>query len=258
MKKTTLILSLLPVLLVTAAVYDERQIPQPRGAVNDFADVISAEYEQRIEQLCIQVWQKTQVAIVVATFPTIGDEDYREAANRVYEKWGIGGKGEDKGVLIFNVVDQRKVHIETGYGVEGFLNDARVGDIFRDYIRPRLAEGDYGGGFYAGVQRIAAYVAAEYDVDFGEEVTSVRRSSRSEEGDNAWVIFIIILLIILFRGRGRSGPGSRGGSPFWGPIIMGPPRGGGFGGGFSGGGFGGGFGGFGGGMSGGGGAGGGY
>ncbi|MDZ7371833.1 MAG: TPM domain-containing protein [candidate division KSB1 bacterium] len=237
----------------------EWKIPSPKGAVNDFADVIPPADEQRIEELCIRVWNKARVAIVVATFPTIGDQDYREAANRVYEKWGIGSKGENRGVLIFNVVDQRKVWIETGYGVEGFLNDARVGDIFRQEMRPRLAQGDYGGAFYAAVNRIAAYVAAEYQIDLGDDVQP-EPSTRLVNDDLPPFWFILVLLFFIFlssRSRKKRGPRHRDDFPFGGPFIFGPH--GGFGGGFGkGGGFGGGFGGFGGGLSGGGGAGGGY
>jgi uncharacterized protein len=263
MKKINTCLNCLAVLLLTAmpVAIAEWQIPLPRDmAVNDFAGVIDAGDAQQIELLCRNVWEKTHVAIVVATFQTIGDEDYRDAANRLYEKWGIGDKQENRGILIFNVVDQRKVQIETGYGVEGFLNDARVGDIYRQDIQPRLAQGDYGGGFYAGVQQLAAVIAVEYHVDLGQPIARSRQRSTESEGGGGFLIMVLIFILLsIFRGRrGGREPGSRGGFPFWGPFIMGPPRGGGFGGGFGGGGFGGGFGGFGGGMSGGGGAGGGY
>lgn len=250
------------VLILTTAAAGEWRIPPPRGAVNDFANVISAADAAQIESLCRTVWDSARVAIVVATFASIGAEDYRDAANRLYERWGIGAREENRGILIFNVVDQRKVWIETGYGVEEFLNDARVGDVYRQYIQPRLARGDYGGGFLAGVQRLADYIAAEYNVDF--DLDTVPAGPESEEsqsnGNFVFWIFFVIVLIVIFLGRNQGRRRGSGGFPTWGPIIMGPSRGG-FGGGFgrrSSGGFGGGFGGFGGGLSGGGGAGGGY
>jgi len=67
-------------------------------------------------------------------------------ANELYEKWGIGKKGEDKGVLIFLVLDQRKVRIETGYGVEGILPDGLVGNILDEQVTPLLKQGQYSEG----------------------------------------------------------------------------------------------------------------
>lgn len=240
--------------------FGQYSIPQSNGRpVNDFADVISASYERQIEALAVEVFNKTKVAIVVVTMPTIGDDEYSDYANRLFETWGIGTRGLNRGILIFNVVDQRKVQIETGYGVEGFLNDARVGDIYRQAIRPHLAQGDYGGGFLAGVQAISAIVAAEFKVSIsGSQAVhhqpKTQRRTRGGAGGGLCTIIALVIFFSLFRGRGIL--------PwlFLGSFLGGGRghSGGGFGGGFGGGGFGGGFGGFGGGMSGGGGAGGGY
>jgi len=244
----------------------QTSFPQRRGAVNDFANVIPANYQQEIESLAIEVFNKTGVAIVVCTMPTIGDEDYLDYANKLYSHWGIGRKGEDKGVLILNVIDIRKIKIETGYGVEGFINDARAGDIIRTVIAPRLREEDFGGGLLAGVQTIAGLVGKEYGVQFSGGTREMQRSRRSRDNDGfspfggLCPIIGFIILMILTRGRilpwlllGGMLGGGGGRRDHWGGGF-----GGGFGGGGSGGGFGGGFGGFGGGSSGGGGAGGGY
>lgn len=273
MKKDLLFILLAWTLLWSAYASAEWRIPASRDmAVNDFANVIPADDEDRIETLCRTVWDRAGVAIVVATFNSIGDEDYQTAANRLYEAWGIGAKEKDRGILVFTVVDQRKVWIETGYGVEGFLNDARVGDIYRNDIRPNLARGDYGAGFYAGVQRLASYIGAEYNVDFDLDLPTNRSEPsdsliRNNQGILIWFLMLMFIILLGRHRRGQRGHRNSGGFPVLGPFIFGPPRGGfgggfgrggGFGGGFGGGGGGGGFGGFGGGSSGGGGAGGGY
>ena len=78
---------------------------------------------------------------------TIGEnEEYNLYANGLYKAWGIGKKGEDKGVLIFLTVKERKIRIETGYGVEGILPDGLVGEILDKYVVPFLKEGNYGKG----------------------------------------------------------------------------------------------------------------
>ncbi|MBN1466927.1 TPM domain-containing protein, partial [candidate division KSB1 bacterium] len=180
MKTATLSKSIIFLLaLVVLSPAAETTFPQPRGAVNDFANVISADYERKMEALCISIWDQAQVAVVVATFATIGDQDYREAANRLYGQWGIGGQKEDKGLLIFNVVDQRKIWIETGYGVEGFINDARAGDVYRDVMQPLLRAGDYDNAFWQGVQAFAGLIEKEYDIDLALEQPAQRASGRS-------------------------------------------------------------------------------
>jgi uncharacterized protein len=238
--------------------------PQKRGAVNDFAGVIPLESAQQIEALAIEVFNKTGVAIVVCTMPSIGDADYQQYANELYSYWGIGVKGQDRGVLILNVVDIRKLKIETGYGVEGFIPDAVAGDIIRQHLAPHLRAGDYGGGFLAAAQAIAGLAGKEYNVSFDGSIET-RPSSRQSTKSSPLRTMLIIIAILVMMISGRRG----GGLPW---LILGSllgssgggrdDHGGGFGGGSWGGGFGGGggggFGGFGGGSSGGGGAGGSY
>ncbi len=261
MKKVTSIVLL--IFIITAPLFAEFNFPQKRGAVNDFADIISPSAEQKIEALAIEVFNKTHVAIVCVTMKTIGDEDYNDYANRLYENWGIGVKGEDKGILIFNVVDQRKVRIEVGYGVEGFIPDALAGDVWRDVMLPHFRNNDIDGGFIAGVSSFAALIAKEYNVSFtGTEYHPSQKLQRKSSGKRSNPFCTLIGLIILFSilGGGRRGGGGMIPWLILGSMMnSGRSSGGGFGGGFGGGGsFGGGFGGFGGGMSGGGGAGGGY
>jgi uncharacterized protein len=259
MRKTIFLLcllSLLPLQLLRA-----EKFPQRRGAVNDFAEVIPEEEEARIEALAIEVWEKAGVAIVVCTMPTIGDAEYQSYANELYSAWGIGKKGEDKGLLIFNVTDIRKIWIETGYGVEGFINDARAGDVYRTYLVPNFQRGDFGRGFLEAVQAFAGMVGQEYGITFDGSTIAPRQNSGSGGGGGDLLVFVIIVIIfvlIVTKNYFRPGWGSGGG---WSSGNRGGGwSSGGWGGGFGGGGGGGGggFGGFGGGSSGGGGAGGGY
>ncbi len=133
--------------------------PKPTGAVNDFAGVIPAQYKSRMENLAREVLEKTGTAIVVATVETIGDNDPNDYANRLYQAWGIGKKGEDKGVLIFLAVKERRVRIETGYGVEGILPDGLAGEILDRYAIPYFREGDYGRGFSETMAAVSSVVA---------------------------------------------------------------------------------------------------
>jgi uncharacterized protein len=118
--------------------------PKPKGLVNDFANVISPQYEQKLTQLTGELLKKTEVPVVVVTMPDIGGEDYNEYANRLYEAWGIGRKGDDRGVLVFVTLKERKMRIETGYGLEGIIPDGLAGEIRDKYMIPYLKQDRFG------------------------------------------------------------------------------------------------------------------
>lgn len=229
------------------------KFPRPEGPVNDFAEVISPEYEAQMNQLAHALWEQTNTAVVVATFRDLGGETPRIFANKLYEAWGIGTKGEDKGVLILVALKERQVTFETGYGVEGILPDAKVGGILDQYVVPALRRDKYGEGLLSGMAAVAQVVAqdagVQLDLDRYAPRSAAQPKARGVIGLLPLLFFLFIIFGLLGRGRGR------GLFPFFFlPLIfMGGGRGmgGGFGGGF--GGFSGGFGGFGGGMSGGGG-----
>jgi uncharacterized protein len=245
------ILSLLVVallmLLTTGNVFAADKYPAPRGAVNDFANVIDAENAAKIDALAREVLEKTGTAVVVATVETIGEnEDYTMYANGLYQAWGIGKKGEDKGVLIFLTVKERKIRIETGYGVEGILPDGLVGEILDKYVVPFLKEGNYGKGLYNAMYACSAYIAKDANVQLTGSPAPYRPHNRAQQkGVNVFglIFFFIAAVLLLGTRKGREM------LPWILLLFLSGGRGGG------GGGFGGGFGGFGGGMSGGGGAG---
>jgi len=240
-------LILLSLLLVPSqAVWGGVDFPKPTGLVNDFAGLIPQGDRQRMEILTKEVLQKTGTSLVVVTMETIGDADVPTYVNQLYQTWGIGKKGEDKGVLIFLALKERRIRIETGYGVEGILPDGRVGEILDTYVVPFLKEGQYGKGLYNALAAVSDVIAKDANVELTGELKVYRPPRRRVRRIGLFPLFIIIFILFSFLRRGR-----RGILPL---LILSSMGGrGGFGGGF--GGFGGGFGGFGGGMSGGGGAG---
>ncbi|MCP4681962.1 MAG: TPM domain-containing protein [Desulfobacterales bacterium] len=225
--------------------------PNPKGLVNDFADVIPNAHEQRIRAVAAELLQKTQIPVIVVTMPDIGGEEYNDYANRLYSAWGIGKKGQDEGVLIFVTIKERKMRIETGYGVEGMLPDGLVGEIRDQYMLPYLKQNKFGEGILNGTMAVAQTIAKASGVKLTGEMP-VKQIKRKRSGLSFLPLILIIAAFMLISRR-------RGGSWMILPLLlMGGGRGfgSGFGGGF--GGFSGGFGGFGGGMSGGGGVGGGF
>lgn len=237
-------------LFAASALAASATFPKPTGAVNDFAGVISAQYARPMENLAREVLEKTGTSIVVATVQTIGDNDPNDYANRLYQAWGIGKKGEDRGILIFLAVKERRIRIETGYGVEGILPDGLVGEILDRHAVPWLKKGDYGQGMAEGMAAVSAIVAKAAGVTLTGAQPPKRGKASTERGIGIGKTLLLVLAALFLLGtrQGRamlpwllllltnSGGGRRGGGGF-----------GGFGGG--------GFGGFGGGSSGGGGAG---
>jgi uncharacterized protein len=250
-----ILLTILTVLFSSGPSPAQDAFPSSRGAVNDFAGVISAADSARMEALSREVLEKTGASVVVATFPSIGDQDLSEYANRLYSFWGIGKKGEDRGVLIVLALQERKIRIETGYGVEGILPDGRVGEILDQKVIPYLKKGEYSPGLVSAVTAVSGVLAEEAGVTLtGRPETrqpAVRQVGQRSRGAGLLILLLPILLLLLGTRRGREML----------PLILmmllsGSGRRGGGGGDFDGfGGFGGGFGGFGGGSSGGGGAG---
>lgn len=225
--------------------------PNPIGAVNDFAQVISAQHKSGMEILAREVLEKTGTAIVVATVETIGDNTPSDYANRLYQVWGVGKKGEDKGVLIFLAVKERQIRIETGYGVEGILPDGLVGEILDRHAIPRFKEGDYGRGFAETMAAVSFIVAKAAGVTLTGVPPPENRPVRTERGLGIFQLLLLIAAAFFLFGT----PQGRAILPWLLVLMMsggggGRRSGGGFGG-FGGGGFGG----FGGGSSGGGGAG---
>lgn len=249
---------LLLALVATRAVAAPAPLPTPVGLVSDFAGVLDAGTEARLTSRIQELKQKTGSEIAVVTLRTTQPDPVPERAVRLAEAWKPGDPAKDNGVLFLIAVEDRELFIATGYGIEGALPDGLVGEIRDRTIVPRFRTGDLAGGIEAGVDRMAAIIAREYQVDLtgspSPEAPAPRRFTTAD-----LVILAIILLIIFgpyFFG-GNDGPPGIGGRRRRRSWDVGPPMWGGtFGGGGFGGSGGGGFGGFGGGSFGGGGAGG--
>lgn len=146
-------------------------LPAPTGYVDDFAGVLSADTRQGLEQLCTEVDQQAHAQIAVVTVKSIDpDKDgttptIEEFATALEDKWKVGAKGTDRGVLLILVVSPAPPHgrIEVGYGLEGVLNDAKVGDIGRA-MKPMLVSGDFDQGISLGVHDLAQDIAADAGV----------------------------------------------------------------------------------------------
>ena len=228
--------------------------PNPPSLVVDNANVFASQDRQALERKLVALDDSTSNQICVVTVPSMNGEVIEEVANKTFRDWGIGNKKTNNGILILVAVNDRKIRIEVGYGLEGAVPDVTANDIINNDIKPAFKQGNYLGGINAAVDDLSKAAVGEY------KVKRERQKSSGGGGSNILGIIIIIIVIIIISSRG--GRGGRGGGGGWiAPILFNSGGFGGFGGGNSGGGFGGfggdsggGFGGFGGGSSGGGGA----
>lgn len=228
---------------------------KPNTLVNDYANVLSAEQKQMLENKLVAFNDSSSTQIAIAILKSVGDYDINEYAVELGRKWGVGQSGKNNGIMIVVAVGDRKISIQTGYGVEGALPDIYAKRIIDNDIKPNFKAGNYYAGLDAGTTSIIKYTKGEYKND-GPQASS---SKKGGIGSIAIVIFIVVIIIIIIRkggGGGGSVIGGRGASNalFWGMLFgSSGGRGGnsGWGGGSSGGG---GFGGFGGGSFGGGGS----
>lgn len=208
-------------------------LPVPTSYVNDFAHILSAEGAQKIESLCLQVQRKADAQLFVVTIKTLDDGMSKEEfTSQLVEKWKAGKKGVDRESIFLYVQSPRGTRIETGYGLEGILNDAKVGAIL-DRANPILKAGDYDNGLYVGISDLASVIAADKGVTLDAPVHTYRYAPQQRQQQRGlglgqillaigFVVLIVILvktgnlgwaiyLIISLMGGGGGGGGGRGG-----------------------------------------------
>jgi uncharacterized protein len=227
--------------------------PSPPRLVNDLADMLTAEEEAALEQKLTNYSDTTSTQIAVVTLTSIGGYDINQYGAELGEKWGIGTGKYDNGLIILVAKNERKVAIQTGYGLEEYVPDALAKRITERTLKPAFAKGEFYQGLDRGTSLIIDLASGAYQIDPSE-----MESGEERKGPSIFFIIIIaIIVVILLSKRGGGGGGGRRGysRTFGGPVII-PGGFGSFrsGGGVFGGGGGGGFGGFGGGSFGGGGA----
>lgn len=239
--------------------------PNPPRLVNDFAEILSIGQKRSLESKLVAYNDSTSTQITLVTVKSLGGEEASFFAFQLGEKWGVGQKDEDNGIIILIAPNERKTFIATGYGAEGALPDAYAKRIVEDVMLPEFKKGDYFGGINKAIVSIKQYLRGEFTTVQISESTKAHPLIPLLIMLAVFIFFVILFSYIASKQKSDgyiySGKGVKPfNGPQWGGNTYGGNRGGfgggssgGFGGGSSGGG---GFGGFGGGSFGGGGAGG--
>jgi uncharacterized protein len=237
---------------VSGAVWDEK----PIGAINDFADILSQDTKNSLTTVCGSLFKKTGIALVVVTTETLEGRPIEDVATGLFEKWGIGKKGTDEGILVLLAVQERSIRIETGYGSEGYITDVQSKRIIQNAANRYLSNNQWEPGVLSVVRDLIELSAQAHAIpldeigNFNAPIRSVQAFRSFKLNGFSIVLFAVLFLFLIGTRMGRT--------ILWALIISSlfsgnrsGHYGSGFGGGFGGSG---GFGGFGGGMSGGGGA----
>jgi len=209
----------------------DEAIPSPPAAYfNDYANVVSAGTAAQLNQTLENFERQSFDQIVVAVFPKMqSDSSIEDYTVRVARSWQVGQKNKNNGAVLFVFVQDHKMFLQVGYGLEGVLPDALCKRIIDEQITPRFKAGDFDGGLTAGVQAILAATKGEYK---GTGTTVAEQLRHLKE--IVPVVFIVIILVFIFLVFLRGGNLGHGYS-CW-TIGSGGSSGGWGGGGFSGGG----------------------
>ena len=181
-----LLLALLLPLMAAAA-----DIPPLKARVTDITGTLNGQQSAALEQTLAEFEARKGAQIAVLLVPTSQPETIEQYSVRVFESWKLGRKGVDDGVLLVIAKNDRKLHIEVGYGLEGILPDAIAKRIVEDDIVPRFKQGDFYGGIRAGTDRIMRVVE-------GEKLPPpmARTHPQAQGVDASWFIPALIIIVI--------------------------------------------------------------
>lgn len=217
--------------------------PPPDRWVTDRAGILNAEQVASLDRKLSGFEQTSGAQFIIYVFRALEGESMEDFTIRCVEKWKVGQKKFDNGLVLFVFFEEKKVRIEVGYGLEGTVTDAFSSRVIREIMAPPFQRGDYNGGLNAAADAIVNKITK------GEEPVAPLQPrgqpAAGERGDINPIVVLAILFVVFFvivpmlsRGRSRSGCGG-----CW-PLMFFPGGGSGItfggGGGFSGGGFGGG------------------
>jgi len=197
LKNNLFALSLLIIFLLTAAYLSLAVVipEKPFNHVVDLAEIINNDVEINLNKYLLELQQKTTVQMVILTISSLEGEAIENFSIRIaHEKWRLGQKGKDNGVLLLVAVQDREYRIEVGYGLEGVIPDSLAGSIGRSYLTPYFKKGDYSTGIFMAALAIINEIASQE----GVEITGMPDAVIKGRGQKAEGITHILFPILFF------------------------------------------------------------
>ncbi len=188
------------------------EVPPLAGRVSDHAGMISPSSRDALEKKLAELEKTDSTQVAVVTVPDLQGVTVEEFSMAVAEKWKIGQKKLDNGVIFLVSKAERKMRIEVGYGLEGRLTDLLAGRILDNEVRPAFRAGDFDGGFARGVDGIILAVRGEYHA-------APAQGSHDSDSGGVTTFFLVFLIIIMSIGARGIVRGTVAGGVIF-PAIM--------------------------------------
>jgi uncharacterized protein len=193
---------------------DIPEIPNPPRLVNDFSGVLSQDEIFQLEKKLNTNHDTTSTQITIVIENSLDGEDAFDYSLRIAEKWGIGQKGKNNGVLIYVSIQDKKIRIQVGYGLEPVLTDAFCKRVIEEVLKPNFKQKLY----YAGLNEATDYLIAKASNQF----TSEPKKKKS----NVFLILVVAVIILyiiasIFKKRGGNNYNSGGGLDIWTAMLLG-------------------------------------
>ena len=188
-------------------------LPEPTNNffVNDFVDIIDSSDETEIMNIGADLYEQTTSQVVVVTIDSLDGYDVDEYALELGREWGVGSEDGDNGVVILLALTDRQISIQVGYGLEGCLNDGKVGRILDNYAIPYLSNNDYSTGLIEAYKAVVNVICEEYGIELNPDYNINDYDAEDEFGADAFgtmfvTIIIGIVLVIIFDKLLNKGP----------------------------------------------------
>ncbi|MEK6857843.1 MAG: TPM domain-containing protein [Nanoarchaeota archaeon] len=166
-------------------------IPKPAGYVNDYANIISPDFELKINNLISEIEKNTTVEIAIVTIPSLDGEDIFSFSLKLAREWGVGKKNNN-GLVFLSAIKDRRNRFEVGKGLEGTLPDILTDDLRREFITPYFRAERYGEGIYLMLEEV--YKILQNDPSIIAKHSS-KNSLRQYEG---FFVFFLLMYFIIF------------------------------------------------------------
>ncbi|RDC51996.1 TPM domain-containing protein [Acinetobacter sp. RIT592] len=180
----------------------QRDLPSLNEPVIDQANLLSPAEKQQLSQRILKLYKEGKGQIGVVIVPTTGQEDIFDYSMRVAEAWQLGSAKRDNGLLMTIAINDRRIQILTGYGLEGVLPDIVAGRIIHDKITPFFKQGQYAQGIDSGLAEIERIlnldpeIAAQAADEIKERQEQAYQAQKASQATFGSVIFIIVAGVI--------------------------------------------------------------
>lgn len=175
-------------------------VPKLKGTINDYANLLSKEESENLQSFLNDVDNTSKVQIALLTLPSLEGESIEEYSMKVVEKWKLGDKEKDSGVLLLISLNDKKIRIEVGYGLEKDLTDAISARIIKNIIAPSFKNGNYYKGINEALVAIKAYALKDESL-----IKEIKNKIKPKKSNKIQInlLFFISFLFFMFSKRGR-------------------------------------------------------